>query len=177
MHLRSNANNWSAGSFFESELYFRPDFSWSLGGRATLWQNECWFLGLEGEYFSVNTEVDYFVDFETGTKTYFHENHKAHYHEWQIGIGLAYCIATSSPTVALTPYVGLKWARAHVEADPLAFFDFSSGRDFLFGDLDSQKRWGWALGTTLSLWKMVGLTVEECWADEKALHINSQIRV
>lgn len=176
MYLRSNANNWTPGSFFESEFIFRHHFSWSVGGRATLWQNECWLLGVEGEYFRVNTEVDYFVDFETGTKTYFDENNKANYREWQFGVGLAYCIATNCPTVALTPYLGLKWSRADMDADPLAFVDFSSGREFLFANLESQKRWGWVLGMTLGLWKMVGVTVEGRWANEKALHINSQIR-
>ncbi len=33
-------------------------------------------------------------------------------------------------------YLGLKWSRADMDADPLAFVDFSSGREFLLQTLN-----------------------------------------
>lgn len=178
MNLKANTSVWGSPFSRESELYFRRHFSWSVGVRGTVWEYDCWALGLEGQYFRVNTEIDHFIHYGTGVKTYFDDNNDAKYQDWQVGLGLAYRFIATSPAFALTPYAAFKWSRAMLDLDPLTIVtnDPVVGDRIKIGDARSRKHWGWALGMTVTLSDMLGVTVEGRWADEKAVHVNGQIR-
>lgn len=163
----------------ESELFFRSDFSWSVGGRATLWNCDCFYVGIEGQYFQTNPDFDNIVRYDTGAITYFNDNNGVCYQEWQVGLGAAYRFATSCPTIAMVPYAAVKWSGCRLD-----FNDFTVGipgvggviDPFVFRKLRNDKSWGYAIGMTLTLCDMVGVTVEGRWADEKALYVNGQFR-
>lgn len=159
---------------FESELFFRTDFSWSVGARATLWNCDCFFVGIEGQYFQTHTELDNFLRYDTGTITYFNDENDVNHREWQVGLGAAYRFATSCPTIAFVPYVAVKWSGARTDFNGLsASID---GDIFSFPNLENDNVWGFAAGITLTLCDMVGVTAEGRWGDEKALYINGQFR-
>lgn len=156
----------------ESDLYFNSAFSWSIGGRATLWQCDCFTLGIEGQYFRSNPELDHSVDYLTGAKTYF-DDFDTTYSEWQVGLGVSYRIATSCPTLAFVPYVAVKYSKAHWTGDDDVTLPLLGG---VFDRFRSDKHWGWALGLSFTMCDLIGVTVEGRWADEKALYVNGQVR-
>lgn len=170
IHIRTDAVTWGSPTSLESELIFDTYLSWSAGGRATLWECCGFSLGIEGEYFQTVPDVDYFLNYETGTLTYFNDEADAFYSEWQIGLGLSYRFSTYCPTLALVPYAAIKWAKSHLEMDDFQF------NGFTLPDLKSKKLWGYAIGLSFTMCDMVGVTVEGRWADEKAIYVNGQAR-
>lgn len=176
--LRSNATNWNASASRETDLHFKTHFSWSLGARATLWQCDCWAFGIEGQYFRTTPDLDYLVNYGDGTKNYFDENNRTKYHEWQVGLGVAYRFATSCPTLAFTPYAAVKWsgAKLRTDRDLILIVENPAEETWTINRMQNRKHWGWALGMTFSLCDMIGVTVEGRWGDESALHVNSQLR-
>lgn len=173
IHIRTDAISYSPLSF-ESELFFRTDFSWSVGGRATLWNCECFYVGLEGQYFHTNPDFDSFLRYDTGTITYFNESSGVRYQEWQVGLGVSYRFATSCPTLAMVPYAAVKWAGCRFNLDN--FSPVIDDTPFDFPKHENNKSWGYAVGMSLTLCDMVGVTVEGRWADEKALYVNGEFR-
>ncbi len=180
LHIKTDASSWGAPLSLMSELYFKTDLSWSAGARAVLWGCDCFTLGLEGQYFQVNTEADYFVNYDSGQLNYFNENDSAHYSEWQVGLGVSYRIATNCPTFAMVPYAAATYARSKLDLDDLRFATFSNfiddDLDLKLEDLDNKKPWGYAIGLSFTMCDLIGVTVEGRFAGEKALYVNGQIR-
>lgn len=174
IHIRTDAVSWGSSTSLESELEFETFLSWSAGGRATLWEWCGFALGVEGEYFQTVPDFDYFLNYATGTLTYFNAGADAFYSEWQIGLGLSYIFSTSCPSFAFVPYAAIKWASAHLELDNFRFDQ--SGEEFVLHNLKSKKLWGFAVGLSFTMLDMVGVTVEGRWADEKAFHVSGQAR-
>lgn len=175
MRIRTNGVSFAAINQL-IELDFRERFSWSVGARATLWECNCFGIGLEGQYFQFKPELDHYINYNTGAFTYFNGSQRhQRYHEWQVGLGASYRFATSCPTVAFVPYTAVKWSRARHNMRNFTFTD-DLGTLFTLHDLRSAKHWGWALGITMELCDMIGVTVEGRWADENALYVNGQFR-
>ncbi len=132
--------NISIGNAFV-ELYTDAEFSWSVGARGALWECGCATLGAEFQYAQAKPEISQinvvsnvaqfsiahpkgFVgefaklplpvnDSSTSkapdlTKT---KSISANYNEWQVGLALAYRLNF------ISPYVGIKWARAKIDFD------------------------------------------------------------
>lgn len=145
-------------------------FSWSVGGRLTVWSCDCFSFGIEGQYFRTKPEVDV-IEVAGSVLVYPDNNLEVRYSEWQVGIGAAYFMQIGCSGLSLIPYVGLKWAGSHA--------DFDNGRpgdNLTMYDLRNKKLWGWGIGTTLLFCDAIGVTVEGRWADEKALYVNGQFR-
>jgi major outer membrane protein len=145
------------------------EFSWSVGGRATLWECGCTALGLEGQYFRTNPRVKTVILASTDTiNPSGTPRMNAQYNEWQVGLGVSHRINI------LVPYVAVKWSGADFQ-----FKNFDSARDF-FGANPSKyrnsNRWGYAVGVSLVDCGKAALTVEGRFADEKALYVNGQVR-
>ncbi len=136
--------------------------SWSVGARAVAWQFGCTTFGVEGQYFATH------LDLERATAaalfTQFPKNVKAKYREWQVGAGIAHRINF------LVPYVGVKYARAKADLGGAIVLN-----NFV-PNLRSAKHWGFVAGVTLVDCGIATVTAEGRWGDEKALHINGQIR-
>ncbi|MFZ0565942.1 MAG: hypothetical protein WAM28_07145 [Chlamydiales bacterium] len=180
LHIRTDDLSWDPISLLipqsQSELDFVSNFSWSIGARATLLQCGCFGVGIEGQYFGFNPKLNYFLDYDDGNFTYLDEAKRTHYREWQVGLGAAYRFATSCPTIALIPYMAVKWAGCHLDMNDFVFVDELDDTVYTLNDLRSKKLWGYALGLTFTLCDMAGVTVEGRWGDEKALYVNGQFR-
>lgn len=174
LHLKLNSNAFGATSAVDSELFFKEDFSWSIGARATLWEYDSFCLGLEGQYFRTRPDIDYFTNDLDGSFNYFNDA-DAKYHEWQIGLGVSYRFATSCPTIAFVPYMGLKWSWSKLDSDNFAFATTNLGNLTIY-DMESKKLWGYAVGMTFTLCDMVGVNVEGRFGDEAAIAVNGQFR-
>ncbi len=159
------------------QLDFVPDFSWSIGGRATVWNCGCMALGIEGQYFQTSPNLNSMIRYESGDITYFNSNNGTTYSEWQVGIGLTSYFCTGG--VAFVPYMALKWSGARWD---MGDFNFNySGTvtgtgNYLLRELVNAKIWGYAVGMTATLCDTIGVTVEGRFADEKAIHVNGQFR-
>ncbi len=120
------------------ELYTDSEFSWSIGARGALWECGCATLGAEFQYaqakpqvsqlnvvsnvaqFSISHPKGFVGEFAKLPLPYLSTKDpdmskaktvSANYSEWQAGIALAYRLNF------ISPYVGIKWARAKIDFD------------------------------------------------------------
>lgn len=155
------------GSFLISEIETTTAFSWSIGGRATLWECGCTALGIEGQYFRANPRVRRLTLFtDTGTASVYPDDTLSfRYQEWQVGLGLSHRIHM------FVPYIAVKWAGCRASLRGTLFDGVTNP-----ATLKNDKRWGYAVGVSLVDCKKIALTVEGRFADEKAIYVNGQIR-
>lgn len=154
------------------ELESGSAFSWSLGARATLFSYKCATLGVEGQYFSTKPDIKR-VYIAAGAVSYLDNTLITHYTEWQVAAGISY---RYNPF--FIPYVAVKYARSHWKlADGENILIDEQGDAFFF-NLHSQKDWGYAVGLTLCPYfcDKLAVSVEARFLDEKALHVNAQMR-
>ncbi|MBS0623988.1 MAG: hypothetical protein JSS62_05130 [Verrucomicrobia bacterium] len=154
-------------------LDFRPNFSWSAGGRWTVVNCSCFGLGMEGQYFRTNVRLN--SSYDGVSITYFNNDNTAIYSEWQAGVGASCRFNNCYPGLSLVPYAGVKWAGANLSLPTITYADINSNT-FTLRNLHSSKLWGYALGVTATLNSMFGVTVEGRWADESAVYAESQLR-
>lgn len=170
-HLRQDQILFGAPTSLESEIAFRPAFSWSIGARATLWDCYPISLGIEGQWFSSSPRPDYFLDYATGDKLYF-DGTNVSYHEWQIGIGLSYRMATQFPEYAFIPYGGIKYSHVCFNLEELPV----PGTALVLTDFESKKHWGASIGLTFTMFSRAAVTVEATFGDEEAFYLNGQLK-
>lgn len=156
-------------------LNFEPKWSWSVGGRATIWECDCFGVGIEGQYFRTSPNLDNMIRYDNGDVIYFNNNNGTTYSEWQVGLGASYRWQTGCPGLAFIPYIGVKWAGSTLDFDSFTFTNDSV--TWTFRDLASKKLWGYGVGVTATLCDVVGVSVEGRFADEKAVYTTMQIRL
>lgn len=174
LSLYANEQSFGALAPFQGILSTNTHFSWSIGARAVLLTWRCFTIGLEGQYFQTCTRLNDYFDSNGGTLSYFNENNQRTYTDWQLGGGLAYTIQNWSPSLGLTPYIGIRGGRAKFDTNDFTFVN-RSGTTITFRDMSSHLLWGYAAGATLNFCDCIGFTVEGRWGNEKALHVNGQI--
>lgn len=166
LYIDTNASAFgSANAGYRFELETDTDFSWSLGARATIWECGCTSFGIEGQYFYTKPDIKR-VTLGATTSNYLDGQHDAKYREWQIGIGVSHRINL------LTPYIAVKWAHSKLDLDNAMITSPTA----TLWNLESKKVWGYAVGVSLVDCEKASLTVEGRFADEKAVHVNGQIR-
>jgi major outer membrane protein len=148
------------------ELEFASSFSWSLGARAILWECGCTYLGIEGQYFRTSMDLKR-LTLAAETSSY-PSGVEMRHTEWQLGLGLAQRLNF------LIPYVGVKWSRVRGDFDGEIIIIAPPG--ITPPDTKNKNHWGFVAGVTLLDCELAGVTVEGRWGDEKALHVNGQIR-
>lgn len=146
------------------EIETNSHFSWSVGAKATLWECGCTTLGIEGQYFRTHPDIRRVTT--ASTVSVYPSKVDAKYQEWQVGVGIAHRINI------FVPYVAVKLSKATVDFDHAIF---AAPTVELF-DLKTKKNWGYAVGVSLVDCEKASLTVEGRFGDEKALHVNGQIR-
>jgi len=147
----------------------QTDFSWSVGARGVLWQCGCTFLGLEGQYFCTQADITT-INLYNEYATYPDTTIWGRYREWQVGIGLAHTF------YLLTPYAALKWSGCSLDFNTaITTIELPTNVAQLY-TLDNQRSFGYALGVTLVGCDRVDITAELRFSDEKAVHINGQLR-
>ena len=164
--IDTNATAFHGGIDDRLEIETETHFSWSVGGRATLWECGCTSLGVEGQYFYTKPDVTRVT--QAATASVYPGNHQvqAKYREWQVGVGIAHRINM------LVPYIAVKWASSQL------IFDHAIPGigTVVLDNLESKKYFGYAVGVSLVDCEKASLTVEGRFADEKALYVNGQIR-
>lgn len=168
----TNSSSFSASTVVH-QLNFDTAWSWSVGGRATIWECDCFAIGVEGQYFSTSPDLDNSLTYAAGTQVYFNNNNGAKYSEWQVGLGASYRWQTGCPGVAFVPYMGVKWAGSKLSLDNFTYTQYGTQ---ILSDLENKKLWGYAVGLTATVNNAVGVTVEGRFADEKAVYVTSQFR-
>jgi len=152
-------------------LLTRSEFSWSVGGRLTLWECGCTYLGIEGQYFQTCPKIRRITFAELAS--FYPDDLHFKYREWQVGLGISHRINI------FVPYVAVKWSRAQIKTDHPTFLLTGPTVGSFLGELDdyrSQKHWGFAVGVSLIDCEKASLTAEGRWGDERAFHVNGQIR-
>ncbi len=144
-------------------------FSWSLGLRASLWECHCFQLGAEAQYFRSSPDVNFVR--VVGEETFYQDDISVSYREWQIGLGISYRINIICCSTALLPYAGIKWGKAQINTDNFEFIP-----NLPVSSLESEHATGYAIGVTLLGCNKGTVTVEGRFANEKAVHVNAQIR-
>lgn len=147
--------------FGRFDAVYGSNFSWSVGGRAVLWQCGCTFLGVEGQYFSTHMPLSRFVTLGAGSA---YPNSTTFYSEWQVGGAIAHRINM------LVPYIGVKYSRSFLDNRGIVVLGSTLPNN------KSRKHWGYAVGVTLVDRAIATVTAEGRFADEKAFHINAQVR-
>lgn len=165
LYAKTDNNNTPSPAFGDvHEAIYSPRFSWSVGGRAILYSACCFDLGIEGQYF--RTELKQVKLINSQLTTSYFTLHKSHYEEAQGGIGLSHRFVAACSTVELIPYVGFKgsWARKVVNAETASTVE------------NLARRWGYALGMTLTVAEAVSITGEARFGDEKAASVLAEFR-
>lgn len=153
-------------------LDFKTQMCWGVGTKVTLWKMGDFSVGVEGQYFRTMPHLNSMVRLATGDINYFNFKNIFTYDEWQVGLGASYRYHWEC--TSMVPYIAIKRARGEMVFDDFAFA-FNSV-DYTLESLKSKKLWGYAVGMSMILSQMIGVTVEGRFADEKALYINGQLR-
>lgn len=145
--------------------------SWSVGGRATLWEIGCTTFGIEGQYFRANPDIKR-ITISDLISFYPDNAFHARYDEWQVGLGVSHRINI------FVPYAAVKYSRARWDlgGNTFAFILGETTFTETMRDLENKKSWGYAVGVSLIACEKAALTVEGRFADEKALYVNGQVR-
>lgn len=143
-------------------------FSWSVGGRGTIWECGCTALGIEGQYFRTRPNITRIS--VADVFSFYPNDFETTYSEWQVGLGLSHRINM------FVPYVAVKWSGSKWDSNS----DFETitfgGGTVTTTDFKNKKHWGYAVGVSLIDCEKAMLTVEGRFADEKAVYVNGQIR-
>jgi major outer membrane protein len=156
-------------------ITYNSDQSVSYGGgaRMTLWECRGFGLGIEGQYFGFQPNIDNFVAFANREVNYPIGNRGSNYNEWQVGLGAAYQIHAHA--VNFVPYAAIKFAGSDYKLSDRVLFNID-GDSTSLNELENAKTVGYAIGATVTFCEKGGLTVEGRFADEMAVHVNGQIR-
>jgi major outer membrane protein len=162
-----------AGPNYALNIDIDSHFSWSLGGRGTIWECGCFGIGVEGQYFCFKSAINYLDN--NFTEPVYLEDADIRYEEYQIGFGATYQIPIVGCGTFVVPYVGVKWAHPRLDMGNYTILDSEDNLVTLF-NLKRQKDFGYAVGLTLVGSSRWSFTAEARFVDELALHINTQFR-
>lgn len=174
MRLYTSERSWNPAAGAEGTLLTDSHISWSVGGKVAVFHWNCLDFGFEGQYFQASPNFTQYISSFVGNYVAFDTNNDFKYREWQLGAVMAYTWLTRCPDIAVSPYVAAKWAHFQMTTHNFRFIAQPSGFLFTIFDLKSHKSWGFAIGTTLVLYDVAGITVEGRFGDERAFHVNAQ---
>jgi major outer membrane protein len=170
--LSINNNLMSPETLFpnlETFIVTKADFSWSIGGRATLFEWSGFACGLEGQYFNFSPGNVKYVNPGGAQINTDDVPYHFRYHEWQIGGGISYQL-----TSFLVPYIALKASRASIDINSVTLV--IGGEFITLPDFRSSHYFGGAVGVSLVTCDTIAFTVEGRFFNENALYVNAQVR-
>lgn len=173
------ALNSSSGNRILLNLDYNASICYGGGARMTLWECGCFGLGIEGQYFGSQPQLESWTNFAQGAVFYPSSVKPSSYNEWQVGIGSAYRVETGYGS-AFVPYIAIKFAGAKLSQNNTTYETTSNppdSRDSLSQfDLENSRLVGYAVGMTATVCERGGITVEGRFADERALFVTGEIR-
>ena len=141
-------------------------FTWGFGGRGILFTFSQAAIGLDFKYQLASPHFQWIT--ENGVPIYGLGNSKLRYREWQLGVGLSY------QSDIFTPYIGATYCQAQGEYKKLASAILPSHRTHF--TMKSRKKFGMAVGTTLSTGKIFEMDLEARLINETAVSITGNVR-
>lgn len=162
------------------ELDTNTYFSWSIGGRATVWSCDCFALGFEGQYFFTAPSVNSVFNASSGSNVmHYPADIQFKYQEWQLGLGATYQVCLSE-SIQVLPYLGVTWSHSWADlgngVDTLIGDDGATNLQYHYNTLREQRPWGYAVGLTLRGCDRYLIGVEGRFYNETALFVNSSIQ-
>jgi major outer membrane protein len=157
------------------DVHFSTHFSWSVGGRAIVWEMGCFGVGVEGQYFKTSPDLDFVIagpDYNYLSLS----NASSTYDEWQVGAGISYRFEVNCPDIAVVPYLGVSWSKAELKLDGSDVLIDAGTNLLTFVDLESKMPWSYSVGFSLTFFEILGFSVEGRFAGQKALYVNGQVR-
>ncbi|MCH9704222.1 MAG: hypothetical protein K0U13_05475 [Chlamydiae bacterium] len=158
------------------DLRFDTSFSWSVGGRYAI-LDWCGFgLGVEGQYFRTNPNLNGATDLNGSVTRYLNDS-SVTYSAWQVGGGVNYMIEVND-CFSFNPYAGAFWMDSRMSFGDFLMNDFggSSNQNLQLFDLKKDRQYGWAFGLTIAVGGNQTLTGEARFAGEKAAFVNYQVQ-
>lgn len=168
--IQSNGSSFATTPGTRFEIETETDFSWTIGAKLTFFQCGCTSFGVDGKYFRTTPTIRR-ISRGDSVSIYPDDTLQLRYHEWQLGVGIAHRVNM------FVPYFGVKWSHAKANLDDAVIAVTPiTGDTAILRDLEQQDTWGFVYGVSLIDCERMSLTVEGRIRDEKALHINAQIR-
>lgn len=166
LHLRGDSRLFVVNNAaVDAEVNYTPSMSYSGGGRITLWHCDCFYVGVQGQYFYTRSDMNYYAQTDDGFMTYFSADDQDDYKEWEAGIGAAYTFSTNGG-LSFVPYTGINFSGVNF------YRSRNLNEGLSFREMQAKKLVGWNLGITALLCDLAGVTVEGRWANEKAFFVS-----
>lgn len=141
-------------------------FTWGLGGRAILFETSKATLGVDFKYQAASPPFDWMS--QNGIPRDSIGNAKFRYREWQIGLGLSYDLDMFTPYMAAIYNQSTgqyKYLDRNILPDRKSHFS-----------INSRKKFGMAVGTTLSTGTVFELDLEARMINETAVSAAANVR-
>lgn len=169
LDIRTSPQNVFPGANLAAGLEFfdlAPRFSWNVGARATLINFCNYTLGLEGQYFETFLPI---MSLHPDSQVFTYSEASLRYREYQLAAVMSRCIKFCD--FLWIPFLGVKCARAIASftATPVITRSF-------IPRFQNTESLGWVIGLTWIADNKVSLTLVGRFRDEKAFHLNGQLR-
>lgn len=147
------------------EYETHEQFTWGLGARGTFaaWKGAS--FGIDGGYQQAHPTMKWMT--LNGVPVSPRPGAKLTYYEWQVGLGASYQIDL------FIPYIGVKYSNAGARFRHLPPGFLLSGRHF---KTKNRRKFGMALGTTLSNGNRFAATVEVRLIDEQSITLAAEVK-
>jgi opacity protein-like surface antigen len=141
-------------------------FSWSAGMKAILFDWGKTNLEMGGRYFRSKGPLE---SLEKNGVPVVNAGASYHLHAWQIDLGISY------KADIFTPYIAAKYSRLKSSINANKDITISSSGNKL-SDIENKRKYGMALGCSLSTGKLFVLTAEARLIDEEAFTVSGELK-
>lgn len=150
-------------------------FSWSVGGKALVWDCGSFSVGVEGQYLHARPKISYLAttDAQVTADTDVIMGscgQTTNYQEWQVGLGSAYACG------CFVPYLAVKAAGCTLDSDSPLFTVIPTTFVLRLDDLRNAKTWGYAVGASVMCGCYGSLTLEARGGDEIGYYLSGQLQ-
>lgn len=148
-----------------NEYETHNQFAWGIGLRSIIYSWEKVTFGGDVKYERSQPTLRWITT--NGQPIQSHSGSKLHFHEWQVGLGISY------QTGIFYPYLGVKYSNAtgRLQHLPAGFLPNTSHLN-----MKSRRKFGLALGCSLSNLSRFALTVETRLIDEQAISLAGEVK-
>jgi len=169
LYTSAGAANFSASNRprggIRQEYQTRDQFTWGMGLRGILFELKGATFGFGGCYQRAHPTIKWLTT--NGVPVSPRPGSKLTYNEWQVGFGVSYQVEM------FTPYLGVKYSNASARFKHLPIGFLPNGRHFKG---KNRRKFGMAIGTTLSNGNRFAATVEARLIDEQSITLAAEVK-
>jgi hypothetical protein len=162
----------SARMQIDDDVFTKRALSWGIGIKCVLYKLGNFFLGADGKYFVTHQKPQYLVFEDLPYNIY--RNFELTYQEIEGAVGLSYLAWIFAPYINAT-YILTK-ILPHPEKFLVYIPDTGDLTDMDASPSESRKKWGMALGLTLTDSQKASLSLEWRTFNQDAINVNAEIR-